>query len=344
MTQKFRVAVLGGGSFGTALANIVAENGHDVVLWLRNAERADEINRSHRNSGYLPDYPLHPELRALTDLGDAVLNRDIVFMAVPSGSCRAVAREAAPHLGDGVILVSTTKGIEATSAESDHAFRLMSQVLREELPRVRLGVLSGPNLAKEIATRQLTATVVASPDTELTATVQALLHCGYFRVYASTDMFGVELGGALKNVYAIMAGMAAALGIGQNTISMLITRSLAEMSRFAVKKGADPLTFLGLAGVGDLIVTCMSPLSRNYQVGFALGQGRKMADIIAELGQVAEGVNTLKLLRDHAEYIGVRMPLVSGLYEVLYNGRSIGEVVGELMWAEQNRDVEFTLK
>lgn len=344
MTQKHRVAVLGGGSFGTILANIVAENGHDVVLWLRNGERADEINRAHRNSGYLPDYPLHPELRAATDLGVALAGRDIVFMAVPSSSCRAVAREAARHLGADTLLISTTKGIEAPADSASHEFRLMSQVLREELPALRLGVLSGPNLAKEIAARQLTATVVASTDAALTATVQKLLHCGYFRVYASTDMFGVELGGALKNVYAIMSGMAAALGIGQNTISMLITRALAEMSRFAVRKGADPLTFLGLAGVGDLIVTCMSPLSRNYQVGFALGQGRELAQIVAELGQVAEGVNTLKLLKEHAESIGVRMPLVSGLYEILHNGASISQVVGALMWAEQNRDVEFTLK
>jgi glycerol-3-phosphate dehydrogenase (NAD(P)+) len=340
-THHLRVAVLGGGSFGTALANIIADNGHDVLLWLRNSERAEAINREHVNREYLPDYPLNPALIATTDLAAAVAGRDVVFMAVPSSSCRQVAREVAPHIGPECMLISTTKGIEGGDAD---AFRLMSQVLSEEIPAVRLGVLSGPNLAKEIAARQLTATVVASTDEALTATVQALLHCGYFRVYASADMYGVELGGALKNVYAIMSGMAAALGIGQNTISMLLTRSLAEMSRFAVRMGADPLTFLGLAGVGDLIVTCMSPLSRNYQVGFALGQGRSLAAIVAELGQVAEGVNTLKLLKRHADLLGVRMPLVSGLYEILYEGRSIDQVVGGLMWAEQNRDVEFTLK
>lgn len=341
MNTHHRVAVLGGGSFGTALANIVADNGHDVRLWLRNAERAATINREHTNSEYLPDYPLNHSLIATTDLAAAVADSDVVLMAVPSSSCRQVAREVARHIGPDCLLISTTKGIEGGDA---NGFKLMSQVLREEIPNVRLGVLSGPNLAKEIAAKQLTATVVASDDAALTATVQKLLHCGYFRVYASADMYGVELGGALKNVYAIMAGMAAALGIGQNTISMLITRSLAEMSRFAVRMGADPLTFLGLAGVGDLIVTCMSPLSRNYQVGYALGQGRKLPEIVAELGQVAEGVNTLKLLKEHAELLGVRMPLVSGLYEILYNGRSISQVVGGLMWAEQNRDVEFTLK
>jgi glycerol-3-phosphate dehydrogenase (NAD(P)+) len=337
-TTKHRVAVLGGGSFGTALANIIADNHHDVVLWLRNAERAREINERHVNAEYLPDFALNPALRADTDLARALTDSDIIFMAVPSSSCRDVAREAARSIKPGSILISTTKGIEA------NGFRLMSQVLSEEIPNVRLGVMSGPNLAKEIAAKQLTATVVASADDDLNATVQDLLHCGYFRVYASKDMFGVELGGALKNVYAIMSGMAAARGIGQNTISMLLTRALAEMSRFAVRMGAEPLTFLGLAGVGDLIVTCMSPLSRNYQVGFALGQGRDMDSICAELGQVAEGINTLKLLKERADELQVRMPLVSGLHAVLYHGRGIEQVVGALMSGEQNRDVEFALK
>lgn len=337
-TTKHRVAVLGGGSFGTALANIVADNQHDVVLWLRNAERAQEINEHHVNTEYLPDFPLNPALQAATDLAAALHDRDIVFMAVPSSSCRDVAREAARSIKPGCILISTTKGIEASG------FLLMSQVLREEIPGVRLGVMSGPNLAKEIAAKQLTATVIASADDELNATVQDLLHCGYFRVYASNDMFGVELGGALKNVYAIMSGMAAARGIGQNTISMLLTRALAEMSRFAVRMGAEPLTFLGLSGVGDLIVTCMSPLSRNYQVGYALGKGRDIDSICAELGQVAEGINTLKLLKERADALQVRMPLVNGLYEVLHNGRGVEQVIGALMSGEQNRDVEFALK
>jgi glycerol-3-phosphate dehydrogenase (NAD(P)+) len=335
---KHRVAVLGGGSFGTALANIIADNGHDVVLWLRNVGRAREINEQHVNSEYLNDFALNPALYADTDLAAALRERDIVFMAVPSSSCRDVAREAARHIKPGALLISTTKGIEA------NGFRLMSQVLREEIHNVRLGVMSGPNLAKEIAAKQLTATVIASDDDELNATVQDLLHCAYFRVYASGDMYGVELGGALKNVYAIMSGMAAARGIGQNTISMLLTRALAEMSRFAVRLGADPLTFLGLSGVGDLIVTCMSPLSRNYQVGYALGQGRDLDSIRAELGQVAEGINTLKLLKDRADELGVRMPLVSGLYHILYHGKGIEQVVGVLMTAGQNRDVEFALK
>ena len=204
----------------------------------------------------------------------------------------------------GKMLVSTTKGIEART------FKLMSQILEEIAPDARIGVLSGPNLAKEVADHALTATVIASEDEELCLCVQQALHGRTFRVYASADRFGVELGGALKNVYAIMSGMAAALGMGENTKSMLITRALAEMTRFAVKLGANPMTFLGLAGVGDLIVTCSSPKSRNYQVGYALGQGLSLDEAVQRLGEVAEGVNTLKVLKARAEELEVYMPLV----------------------------------
>lgn len=338
MRTVHKVAVLGGGSFGTAIANIMANNGHQVTLWLRNDERAEEINQQHCNSAYLPDYPLNETLTASTDLAESVLGTDIVFMAVPSQSCRDVAKTLSHLIADGTILVSTTKGIEPGQ------FKLMSQVLAEEVPQARLGVLSGPNLAKEIAANQITGTVIASEDESLNRCIQDLLQSGTFRVYASSDVYGVELGGALKNIYAIIAGMAAAKGIGQNTISMLMTRSLAEMSRFAVHKGADPMTFLGLAGVGDLIATCMSPLSRNYRVGYQLGEGKSLDAIIAELGQVAEGVNTLKLIKQQAEQSGIYMPLVSALYAVIYEGKTVKEVVGAMMWSEQNRDVEFATR
>ncbi len=202
------------------------------------------------------------------------------------------------------MLVSLTKGIEAQS------FKLMSQILEEIVPQARIGVLSGPNLARE--------TVVGSEDEALCQQVQTALHGRTFRVYASTDRFGVELGGALKNVYAIIAGMAVALEMGENTKSMLITRALAEMTRFAVSQGANPMTFLGLAGVGDLIVTCSSPKSRNYQVGFALGQGLTLDEAVTRLGEVAEGVNTLKVLKVKAQEVQVYMPLVAGLHAILF--------------------------
>lgn len=335
MREHFSVAVLGGGSFGTVLANIMANNGHNVCLWLRSENRATEINDKHTNSEYLPDYQLNEQLRATTDLASAVQDCDIVFMSVPSSSSRAVAKEVSPYINKGTLLISTTKGIES------QYFKLMSQVLAEEIPQASIGVLSGPNLAKEIAANQITATVIASSDELLNKTVQSILHSGTFRVYASNDVFGVELGGALKNIYAIISGMAAAMGTGQNTISMLMTRSLAEMSRFAVHKGADPMTFLGLAGVGDLIATCMSPLSRNYRVGYQLGEGKNLEEIIADLGQVAEGVNTLRLIKQQADELSIYMPLASALYDVIYNKKTVKEVVGSMMFSEQSRDVEF---
>ena len=232
-------------------------------------------------------------------------------------------------------LVSLTKGIEAQT------FKLMSEILQEIAPQARIGVLSGPNLAREVAEHALTATVVASEDEALCQAVQAALHGRTFRVYASGDRFGVELGGALKNVYAIIAGMAVALGMGENTKSMLITRALAEMTRFAVNQGANPMTFLGLAGVGDLIVTCSSPKSRNYQVGFALGQGLSLEEAVTRLGEVAEGVNTLKVLKAKAQEVGVYMPLVAGLHAILFEGRTLEQVIELLMRGEPKTDVDF---
>jgi glycerol-3-phosphate dehydrogenase (NAD(P)+) len=332
------IAVIGGGSFGTVIANMMAENGHHTCLWLRNVERAEEINTLHINSAYLPDLTLHSNMRASTSFEDAVAAADIIFMAVPSRSCRQVARAMAPYVTSGIMLISTTKGIEAGS------YKLMSQVLTEEIKAVRLGVMSGPNLAGEIAQRQITGTVIASEDAELKRTVQQVMHSAYFRVYSGIDMYGVELGGALKNIYAIISGMAAAMELGQNTIGLLLTRGLAEMSRFAVELGANPLTFIGLAGVGDLLVTCMSPLSRNYRVGFALGEGKDLDQVVVELGQVAEGVNTLKLVKQRADQLNIYMPLVQSLYGVIYEGLTIAEAVATMMSGEINQDVEFVFE
>lgn len=337
MTDCLRIAVLGGGSFGTTLCNLVAEKGHDAVLWLRNAERAAEINDQHRNSYYLGDYALNPQMCADTDLDACVANADIVVVAVPSKSCRDVARQLAQILPKSALVVSTTKGVEPGT------FNLMSEVLCDCLPDHAIGVLSGPNLAKEMVARQMTATVIASQDEALIATVQQAFSNSYFRVYASRDLFGVELGGALKNIYAIIAGIGSAMSLGENTRAMLMTRSLAEMSRFAVTMGANPMTFLGLSGVGDLIVTCSSPLSRNFQVGVSLGEGETLEQSVAELGQVAEGVNTLRTVKERADREGVYMPLVQGLYRIVFDGQSVGDVVAELMQSEQSDDVEFAL-
>ena len=219
----------------------------------------------------------------------------------------------------------------------------MSEILRSECPDNRVGVLSGPNLAKEVGQKQLTASVIACTDGTVRNAVQDALGCQYFRVYASEDVQGVELSGALKNIYAIVSGFIAALGMGENTKSMIITRSLAEMSRFAVAQGANPLTFLGLAGVGDLVATCMSPLSRNYRVGFAVGEGRSLEEATEMLGEVAEGVNTLRYINAQAEELGIYMPLVKGAYAVLFGGVDPRVVATQLMTGENTTDVEFTL-
>lgn len=331
------VAVLGGGSFGTAMTKVLAENGHRVHFWMRDADQVEEISSTGINSRYMPEVQLSGDILPTTDLAEAVGKAEIVFVAIPSKAFRAVIREHSGEFRDGQIVISLTKGIE------EHGFKLMSEILQEEIPRCRIGVLSGPNLAGEIVSRDLTATVIAAKDPDVRRTAQDLLGCEYFRVYANVDIYGVELAGALKNIYAIVAGLASALDMGENAKAMLITRGLAEMSRFAVSLGANPMTFMGLAGVGDLIVTCTSPKSRNFRVGYAVGKGKDLDDAVAELGQVAEGIYTLKLVKEKSEAIGIYMPLVRGLYEILYGSASIKAVINSLMMAVQNSDVEFIL-
>jgi glycerol-3-phosphate dehydrogenase (NAD(P)+) len=331
------VAVLGGGSFGSAMAKVLGENGHRVHFWMRDEAQAEEVRTTGINSRYMPGVEIKGDIRPTTDLADAVGKAEIVFVAIPSKAFRAVICENSSKFRDGQIVVSLTKGIEA------HGFKLMSEILLEEIPRCRIGVLSGPNLASEIVSRDLTATVIAAKDPDVRRTVQDLLGCEYFRVYANVDIYGVELAGALKNIYAIVAGLASALDMGENANAMLITRGLAEMSRFAVILGANPMTFMGLAGVGDLIVTCTSSKSRNFRIGYAVGKGQKLDDAVAELGQVAEGIYTLELVKEKAESIGIYMPLVRGLYEILYGDASISAVINSLMMSVQNSDVEFIL-
>jgi len=329
------VAILGGGSFGSVIANIIAHNGHKTLLWMRDAEQAESLNSLHENVNYLPGYKIHDDVVATTDLAGAVKDVDLIFVAVPSSSFRDVVRQMKPLIHKDVILVSLTKGIEAKT------FALMSQILAEETNNAHIAVLSGPNLAKEISGGSPTGAVVASKDHAVVIEVQEVLRSDSFRVYSNSDMLGVELGGSLKNIYAIIAGLAQALGMGNNTNAMLVTRSLTEMARFGVKLGADPMTFLGLSGVGDLIVTCSSPLSRNFRVGKALGEGKDIDAVISEMDQVAEGVNTLKQVKEKAEELDVQMPLVNGLYEIVYNNETVNHIIRSLMLEEQGLDVEY---
>jgi glycerol-3-phosphate dehydrogenase (NAD(P)+) len=330
-----QVTVLGGGSFGTVIANMIAANGYCVKLWLRDQSVAVNIANCGENTTYLPGHKLHKNVVVTTDLKAAVEGCKSLFFAVPSSVFRELAKNLYQWLDADVQIISTAKGIEVGT------FLLPTQILRQELPNTVVGLISGPNLAREIAERQITATVVAHSDDAFCKHVQKLLVSPYFRVYTNHDQFGVELAGALKNIYAIISGITHAMGVGQNTKSVVLTRSLAEMSRLAVELGANPLTFLGLSGIGDLYVTCNSPLSRNFRVGVALGQGKTLSQAIEEIGQVAEGVNTTRLVKQKADELDVYMPLVSGLYATLFEQNSIQDSLNTMMLSEQNMDVDF---
>lgn len=338
MTDSLQQAtVIGGGSFGTAIANILAENNFIVKQWMRNEQTILDVNNDRENKQYLPGLKLHENIEATSDLQTAIDGSVVIFYAIPSKSFREIVERTKDIVQQEQILISTTKGIEPTG------FNLMSDIIRGVFPANPVGVISGPNLAKEIAQRQMAGTVIASKDKRVRDFIQNSLSCEFFRIYVNADMYGVELGGALKNIYAIITGMAAALGFGENTKAMLITRSLAEMSRFAVSQGANPMTFLGLAGVGDLVATCVSPLSRNYRVGYAVGKGESLESAIESLGEVAEGINTLKYVRNEANDMGIYMPLVNALYGILFEDLDVKTVAVGLMTGEHNTDVEFSL-
>ena len=333
--SKSVVTVLGGGSFGTVIANIIANNGYLVKLWVRSEDLVSEINNDQLNNLYLPDYKLNKSILATSSMADAVSDTGLIFLAVPSSSFRSVAEEVIEFAAPDVPLISTTKGIE------ERSFQLMSQILLEIDPRARVGVLSGPNLAKEIARNQYSGTVIASDDKVVRSMVMDVLKSEFFRVYANDDMYGVELGGSLKNIYAVIAGIASELGMGHNTNSLIVTRGLAEMARFGRELGADPMTFLGLSGVGDLVVTCSSPMSRNYRFGSLLGRGLSYRQAEDSVGQVVEGINTLKVVFERAEKLNIHMPLAEGLFHIVFNGEIVESIIPSLMSGEHAMDVEF---
>lgn len=331
-----KIAVLGGGSFGTAMANLSSKNGCEVTLWVRDKRSVKSMQKTHINKKYLPDHKLDERLQFTHDLQAAVKGKDLIFVAVPSAAFRETLQKIAPFISAQAI-VSLTKGMEKDT------FALMSDVIADELPNVAFGVMSGPNLAKEIMNNMPSATVIASQSAALRLAVQTALHSAFFRVFASDDLIGVELGGALKNIYAIAMGMAAAYDIGENTKAMILTRALAEMSRFGVQAGANPLTFLGLSGVGDLYATCSSTLSRNYQIGNMLGRGMSLELAIKKLGQTAEGINTIQQVNEKAIKEGIYMPITHALHDIIYEDKAPLGVALNLMEAGFRSDVEFVM-
>ena len=322
------VAVLGAGSFGTALAKLLAEGGHSVRLWARDAAVVAAINGEHKHPRRLDGVRLPPGLRALDDIGEAVHGARLVVSSVPTVAVRGVWAQAAPHVAAGAYVLSATKGIE------NGTLKLVSEILAEAVPpdaRARIAFVSGPSFALEMARRLPTAVTIAAEDEAVAAHVQQIISTDYFRAYTTTDVVGVELGGALKNVIAIAAGAADGLGFGHNTTAALITRGLAEITRLATKLGARPLTLAGLAGMGDLVLTCTGALSRNRTVGLLLGQGKKLEGILQELGGVAEGVNTARSVHDLAAREQIELPISDAVFRILFEGSEPRDEVYAMM-------------
>ena len=310
-----RAAVIGGGSWGTALAAVLGSNGHEVVVWAHDPDVARALTEKHENPKYLRGLQLPDRVSGTHDLGQALAGAELVVAASPSHVTRAVMRDALPALPRATPIVCATKGIENDSLLTMH------EVLEDVLPAEMhpyLVCLSGPSFAKETVLRLPTAVVVASPWEKMAQRVQRYFSNDYFRVYTSIDVAGVELGGSLKNVCAIAAGISDGMGFGSNTRAAIMTRGLAELVRLAVKKGANPLTLSGLAGMGDLVLTCTGELSRNRAVGLGLGRGEKLQGILAGMTQVAEGVRTAKSVHDLAQKLGVDVPLHEAIYRILY--------------------------
>lgn len=342
--KSAKIAVIGAGSWGTALTKPLCENGLAVTLWGRSQDHIAVLQDRRENSSYLPGYILPAAVQPTADLEEAVDGCKIIVMVVPSHVFRNVFQKLLPYLGDEAHVLSATKGIENDTLQT------MTQVMGEEISRhrgsgssskasIQLGVLAGPSFAKEVAEGIPTAVTVAAADLKAARVFQQAFFTEKFRVYTSKDVVGMELGGALKNIVAIAAGICDGLGYGTNTRAALITRGLAEITRLGVKMGADPLTFSGLGGLGDLVLTCTGDLSRNRTVGLKLGQGKTLQTILSEMNMVAEGVKTTKSAMALAKKRGVEMPILEQIYQVLYKDKSCSAAVADLLARDQKEEL-----
>ena len=336
MESFTKVAVLGGGSFGTVLANLAASNGYKVSLWVRDAEQALRINSEGANTSYHPELKLSDNIQATEDLNEVMRDASTIFIATPSIIFEQIMHRISGLIDNKAYVISCTKGI------LENPFRSMTDVIQSKIKN-DVGVLSGPNLAKEIAQNKIAGTVIASNNDDLIKLVKDILSSKTFKIFSSTDIQGVELGGALKNIYAIICGLADSLSVGENALGLILTRSMAEMSRFAVAKGANPVTFLGLSGMGDLVATCTSTLSRNYQLGHNLGTGMGLADAKDNVGEVAEGIRTLEVIRNESISLDLKMPLIESLYNIIYKNSSPDSLINDLINNPHEVDVEFKL-
>jgi len=323
-----RACVIGSGSFGTCLANVLALQCEQVWLWGRDAKLVTDLNERHENTTYLPGIPLSPRIKGTTSLEEALKGAELVVSATPSHATRDVMKQSLPYLPQHVPIVTVSKGIE------NGTLLTMTELLEDCLPEPfhpYIAVLSGPSFAKEVAMKMPTVVTVASHWDKVALKCQKAFATDYFRSYTSTDVVGVQYGGALKNVIAIAAGIADGLGFGHNARAAIITRGLAEISRVAVRKGANPLTLSGLSGMGDLVLTCTGELSRNRTVGIALGKGRKLDEILHDMKQVAEGVKTAVAAKDLSAKTGVELPICEQVFRITHEGKNPRQAVVELM-------------
>ncbi len=323
-----RIAIIGAGSWGTALGVIAGRAGHHVRLWSRNPDVVTEINRNHRNSRYLASHLIPSDVEATNDMSAALRHAEFVVLASPSHVTRELIKLMLPDLRREMLFVSATKGIEAETGKR------ISEILTDELAESftpRFACLSGPSFAQEVASGQPTAIVAASSSINDRRSVQSALSFQNLRIYTNRDVTGTELGGSVKNVIAVAAGMVTGLGLGTNSVAALITRGLAEIARLARAQGASRQTLMGLAAMGDLVLTCTGSLSRNRYVGQELGKGRQLQDITSEMREVAEGVKTARAVKQLASRLGVEMPITNEVYAVLYEGKKASEAANELM-------------
>ncbi len=332
MNDQRTVTVVGAGSWGTTLAKILGENGNRVLLWARSQEVVEEIRERRVNQRYLPDVTLPDTIHPTTDLQEVCEGSKLLFVVVPSHGFRSVVRRMGDFVHGEQALVHCTKGIEQGT------YLRMSQIVRQETCIRKIGVLSGPNLAVELAKRQPGGTLVVSRFREVVKAAQAALGCSYFQVYGGEDVIGAEVAGAFKNIVAVAAGVLDGLGMGDNTKALLLTRGLTEMAAYGVSMGAQAYTFGGLAGIGDLMATCASPLSRNHQVGERLARGQTLQEIQAEMFMVAEGVKTAKAVYEYAVNEGVELPIATAVYRVLYEGLDVREALERLMSMRVGRE------
>ncbi len=323
-----KIGVIGAGSWGTTLANLLAKKGHDVILRVHEPDVAEEMKRTRVNALYLPGIQLSDRLEITGSLEKAVSGRELILSVTPSQVTRSVLKEALPHIPENAVIVNASKGIELDNLLT------ISQVCAEILPKSLFSkycVLSGPTFAKEVAMEMPTAIVAAAADKAVSQFVQGVFSTSYFRVYTNRDVIGAELGGSIKNVISIAAGISDGLGLGHNTRAALITRGLAEMARLGASLGAHPSTFSGLAGMGDLVLTCTGDLSRNRTVGMKLGQGMRLSEILGEMRMVAEGVKTTQSAYNLSRRLGVDMPITEKVYQILYEDKPARHAVLELM-------------